>query len=77
MATYWGSDRGKRSFDILVNGKIIGSQQLNENFPGVFFDVEYPIPPSMSKGRQTVRVRFQGHEGNTAGVVYGVRTLKP
>ncbi|MEZ4900028.1 MAG: glycoside hydrolase family 127 protein [Saprospiraceae bacterium] len=75
MATYWGSDRGKRAFDILVNGQKIGTQQLNENFPGVFFDVEYPIPRSLTRGKHKVRVRFQGHPENTAGVVYGVRML--
>jgi len=74
--TYWGSDSGGRSFDILVDGEKVATQTLENEKPGKFFDVDYPIPEELTQGKQEVRVRFQAHPGKTAGGIYGVRTLK-
>ncbi len=76
--TYWGDDNGKRTFDIVVNGQKIATQTLEHNRPGHLFDVEYPIPASLTaNAANTVTVRFVAHAGNTAGGVFGVATLKP
>jgi hypothetical protein len=73
--TYWGSDRGGRVFDIVVNGQVIATQTLTNNVPGQFFDTEYSIPTSLTAGRTNVTVRFQAHAGQMAGGVFGLRML--
>ncbi|MCJ2183578.1 glycoside hydrolase family 127 protein [Novosphingobium sp. 1949] len=77
-ATYWGSERA-RVFDILVDGHKLVTQTLNADQPGKFFDVDYPIPEAMTKGKASVRVRFVPHDRSSAGPVFGVRvfTAKP
>lgn len=75
LCTYWGEDRGRRSFDILVNDTKIATQHLDREAPGDFFDVIYPIPATLTEGQQHLRVRFQAHEGHTAGRVFGCKTL--
>ena len=74
---YWGSDAGRRVFDIQANGETIATQTLSRNMPGRFFDVEYPIAPALTRGQQSVTVRFSPKEGNLAGGLYGLRILKP
>ena len=76
VCTYWGSDVPPREFDVLVDGKVIGSQALNNNKPGEFFDVEYKIPPELTHGKDKITVRFQGHPGNNAGGVFECGTMK-
>ena len=53
------------------------TQSLNNNKPGEFFDVEYPIPADLLKGKEKITVKFQAHPDNTAGGVFEVATLKP
>lgn len=72
QATYWGEER-KRQFDILVDGVKIATQQLQADHPGKFFDVEYPVPETLTQDKTKVRVRFAPPERNTAGPVFGVR----
>ena len=73
VCTYWGTDAGGRTFDILVDGTTIATQSLNGSKPGEFFDAEYPVPQELTKGKKSVTVKFQAHEGNTAGGVFGIR----
>ena len=76
LCTYWGSDNGNRIFDILVNGQRIASQTLQNNHPGKFIQVQYPIPQSLTQGRNEVTIRFQAQPGKTAGGLFGLATLK-
>jgi hypothetical protein len=75
--TFWGGDVPPRKFDILVDGVQVVTQDLNRNKPGEFFDVEYPVPPQLTRGKQNVTVRFQAHAGNLAGGLFGLRIFKP
>lgn len=78
QATYWGEERGN-TFDITVDGAVLASQVLKNDKPGKFFDVEYPVPEEMTKGKTSVKVRFVPKGRSTAGPVFGVRlfTQKP
>lgn len=76
QCTYWGSERGTRTFDILVDNKIIATQKLDNNKPQQFFDVKYQIPTELTKGKQKVKIRLQSHPNNYAGGLFGVRTIK-
>jgi DUF1680 family protein len=76
LCTYWGSDSGGRTFDILVDGTKIGTQSLNNNRPDEFFDVAYPIPAELTQGKQKVTVKLQAHPGDFAGGLFGCRTVR-
>ena len=76
VVTYWGSDAGARVFDILVDGKVIATQRLQLNKPGQFFDVTYPIPIELTKGKEKVTVRFQAHPKCIAGGIFGLRMVR-
>ncbi len=72
QATYWGDERS-RDFDILVDNVKVASQHLEADQPGKFFDVAYPLPEAVVKGKTKVRVRFEPRERSSAGPVFGVQ----
>jgi hypothetical protein len=73
--TYWGSDGG-RVFDVLVDEEKIATQKLSNNRPDQFYDEVHPLPEKLTQGKERITVRFQAHPGNTAGGVFGVRTMR-
>jgi DUF1680 family protein len=72
QASYWGEER-PRDFDILVDDVKIATQHLETTHPGAFFDVDYPLPEALTRGKKTLRVKFLPHDRSAAGPVYGVR----
>jgi uncharacterized protein len=78
QATYWGDER-RRDFDILVDNVKVATQHLENDRPGKFMDVDYPLPEALTRGKASVRVRFVPHDRSSAGPVFGVRiyTAKP
>ncbi|WP_420141602.1 beta-L-arabinofuranosidase domain-containing protein [Sphingomonas sp.] len=73
QATYWGEERN-RDFHIFVDGQKIGAQKLDGERPGEFFDVDYPIPETLTRGKAEVTVRFQpAARLARTGPVFGVR----
>jgi len=76
VCTYWGSETGPRNFDILADGVRVATQSLQNDKPGQFFDVTYPIPVELTRGKEKVTVRFQARPGNTAGGLYGLRVVR-
>ncbi|MBN1341991.1 MAG: glycoside hydrolase family 127 protein [Phycisphaerae bacterium] len=75
--TYWGSDVPPRKFDVLVDDKVIATQSLDRDKPNEFFEVEYKVPPELTRAKQKVTVKFRAHKGNTAGGVFECATMKP
>jgi hypothetical protein len=75
LCSYIGDD-ANRTFDILIDGAKIGTQELKGGAEGRFFDVTYPIPNELLKGKSKVEVRIQGREGKTAGRVFGCRIIR-
>ena len=71
MCTYWGSEVGPRTFDILIDGQKIAEQTLANDARGQFFDVTYAIPQDLTRGKSKVTVRLQGHPQNFAGGLFG------
>jgi hypothetical protein len=74
--TYWGGVWHPRTFDLLVDGNHLATQMLHVNKPGEFFDLNYPIPPSLTRGREMVVVRFQSRPGDIAGGIFGLRMMR-
>jgi DUF1680 family protein len=67
---YWGDEGGERVFDILVDGQKLATQTLLHNHPGAFFEVDYPIPFDLTRGKQGITVTFQAHPNAIAGGVF-------
>jgi hypothetical protein len=76
LCVYWGGESGNRTFDILIDGKIIATQTLHQDQPGQLFYRTYAIPEELTRGKKTVEVRFQAHPGNFAGGLYGAKVLR-
>jgi len=74
--TYWGDEGGRRTFDVLVDGEKIATQTLLHDKPGDFFEIEYPVPMELTRGRRAVTIRFQAHPDDFAGGVFGCEVLK-
>jgi uncharacterized protein len=76
LCTYWGSDVGGRQFDILIDGKLLATQIIDNNKPDEFFEVTYPIPADLIRGKTRVEVKFQAKPGMMAGGLFDCRVLK-
>ncbi|HUW92881.1 MAG TPA: beta-L-arabinofuranosidase domain-containing protein [Bacteroidales bacterium] len=76
VAEYWGGYPGRKTFDILVNGKVIATENLSNKKDGEFIYVEYPIPAEMTKGKSKVTLRIEAQPKNMAGPVFGLRTVR-
>lgn len=76
LCTWWGSETGRREFDILVNDTKIATQKLLENKPGQFWDAIYPIPVELTLAQEKVTVKLQAKPGNFAGGLFGSRILR-
>ena len=76
MVRYWGNESGSRTFDILIDGKVLVTENIvgkwNKN---EFVNVEYPIPANMLTGKSFITVRFQPKANNVAGGVFNLRLL--
>jgi hypothetical protein len=75
VVEYWGGFPGAKTFDILINNKTIATENISNIKDGQFIDIMYDIPVEISKGRTRINVRFQAHQGNMAGPVFGIRTI--
>jgi DUF1680 family protein len=73
---YWGGYTGSRTFDILVEGRKIATEDINQIAPGKFIDRSYAVPEDLVRGRERVEVRFVPHDGHRAGPVFTVRTVR-
>jgi hypothetical protein len=75
--TYWGGDSGHgREFDILVDGQKVAEQTIR-SAKREFFDVDYPMPAELTRGKASVTVKFQAQAGKIAGGVFDVLVLRP
>jgi uncharacterized protein len=73
---YWGGFPGAKTFDILVNDKLIVTENISNKKDGQFITVQYDIPQEITKGKTTVTVKFLAHQNNMAGPVFGIKTFK-
>jgi DUF1680 family protein len=69
--TYWGMDNRGRVFEILVDGKQIATEDLNKYKKSEFYDIRYPIPVSLTNGKEKVTISLKAGAGNSVGPVYG------
>jgi DUF1680 family protein len=75
LLTYIGDDRG-RKFDVLVDGIKIATVDWNGGKTGKFYDVEYPVPAELIKGKTKITIKIDASYNRTAGRIFGVRIIK-
>ncbi|HEY2942509.1 MAG TPA: beta-L-arabinofuranosidase domain-containing protein [Vicinamibacteria bacterium] len=71
--TYKGAE-GRRRFDVLVDGEKLATRTV-EYHPTELLDAEYPIPESMTRGKQHVTVRFQSQADEASAGIAEVRVV--
>lgn len=76
VVEYWGGYTGSKTFDILVEGKKIATENISNKKPGEFIDVVYKIPENLLSNKTKITVKFLPHTGHRAGPVFGIRTIK-
>jgi hypothetical protein len=76
VVDYWGGFPGAKTFDILVNDKIIATENISNKKDGQFISVQYDIPEEILKNTSVSTIKFQAKTGNMAGPVFGVRTIR-
>jgi DUF1680 family protein len=75
VCTYRGSEGRRRVFDVLVDGEKIATESLAYH-PTELFDVEYPVPEKLTRGKERVTVRFQSAADSATGGVLDVRLVQ-
>ncbi|MFV0472095.1 MAG: DUF6805 domain-containing protein, partial [Paludibacteraceae bacterium] len=75
---YWGNESGNRTFDILIDGIKLTSENISRWKISGFVNQEYPIPNSMIEGKKNIRITFQSQNitGYVAGGVFYLRLLR-
>jgi hypothetical protein len=65
-AEYWGDDHRGRIFDIQVDGQTIATQNLASFKQSKFYELTYPVPQELVKGKSSVTVKFVAHNAHTS-----------
>lgn len=73
---YFGGFPGNKTFDILVNGQIIATENISNKKDGAFIREIYPIPDELTVNDPLITVKFQARPAHMAGPVFAVRTIK-
>lgn len=72
---YWGGFTGSKTFDILVNGEKIATENISGKQDGAFIQQQYNLPASLIGGSDIIKVKFSPHVGHRAGPFFGARTI--
>lgn len=72
---YWGGFTGSKTFDILIDGEIVATENISGKKDGQFIDIQYDLPPELLASKDKITVRFQPHVGHRAGPFFGARII--
>jgi DUF1680 family protein len=73
--TYKAGEGRRRVFDVLVDGEKVATKTV-EYHPTELLDAEYPIPDSITRGKERSTVRFQTQGEAASAAILEVRTLR-
>lgn len=77
VVTYHGGERRRTAtFDILIDGEKIATQEVARSLKPGFFDAEYALPTAQVKDKKKVTVRFQIQPGSEIAAVFGIRVIR-
>lgn len=75
ILTYWGMDNRDRKFDILVNDKMVATEDLNKYKESRFYDITYNLPADVTQNASSVKIILKPKTNNSSGPVYGASTI--
>jgi uncharacterized protein len=75
--SYWGGETRRHRFEVVAGGETLATQALFDDRPGELYEVEYPLPERLTRGRERVRVGFRTGPAQSTGSVFGVRIVRP
>ena len=67
--TFAGNDAGT-SFDVLLDGTKIATAKLDGGHASQFIEQTFPIPPELTRGKDTITVKFQAPRGGATASVF-------
>jgi hypothetical protein len=73
---YRGGSTGLKTFDILVNDRIIATEDQAVFKEEIFKSIQYEIPDNLTFDQSSITVKFVPHTGNSTGPIFGVRTIR-
>jgi DUF1680 family protein len=76
LMTYWGNDRSRADFKILVDGQEVAFDKLQGRPLNAYYDVIYPLPEDATKGKSKIRVRVEPAPTHPGPTVAGARTVR-
>ena len=76
VMTYWGNDRTKPTFEILVNGQHLATETLPNLKQNQYFDETIALPIEQTQGKDDVRIRVQALPGHAAGSLSFARMVR-
>ena len=75
-AWYYGKERGARTFDVLVDGQLLKTENLGNAGVDGLVAHDIPLPPELLKDKQQITVTLKAHKGNTAGGLFDLRVVR-
>ncbi len=60
-----------------AEGETLATQALFDDRPGELYEVEYPLPARLTRGRENVRVGFRTAPAQSTGAVFELRIVRP
>jgi DUF1680 family protein len=78
ILTFHSDDRrgSPGTFDILVDGSRVVTQHVGREEPPRFYDVELAIPAELTRGKDTVTVRFEARPDDRIATIFGLRVIR-
>ncbi|MES2437686.1 MAG: beta-L-arabinofuranosidase domain-containing protein [Verrucomicrobiota bacterium] len=76
VVSYYSDEWRKRTFDILADGRKIGTQVIEKGGVPRFFDAEYAVPRELTKDGKKLTIRFQATDGNEIAAIFGIRVIR-
>ncbi len=61
---------------MLVDDQTIATTSLDSNHRADFYQLAYLIPRKLTHGKKRIMVKFHAHARNTAGGLFGLRTIR-
>jgi DUF1680 family protein len=74
--TYWGGETRRHNFDVTAEGETLATQSLFDDRPGEPYEVEYPLPETLTRGRDALRIAFRTGPRQSTGAIFEVRTVR-
>ncbi len=76
MCTYWSGDAAGAAFELSADGRVIATPAPEKSAPSRFITERYDIPPDLTSGKSSVRLRFTAPERGRVRRVFDCRTLR-